>query len=57
MSTSTKHKIIFALMMITAVVLIVLTGYVNYKEVAEEKNATIMADLIGYIGIKLLKIA
>ena len=40
-----KPKIIFTLMVITTVLLIVWAMYVNYRYVAEEKNATIMADL------------
>lgn len=43
-----KHKIIFALMVITTVLLIIWAMYVNYRYVAEEKNATIMADVILY---------
>jgi uncharacterized membrane protein YqjE len=43
-----KHKIIFALMVITTILLIVWAMYVNYRYVAEEKNATIMADLVLY---------
>lgn len=43
-----KHKIIFALMVITTVLLIVWAMYVNYRYVADEKNATIMTDLILY---------
>jgi fumarate reductase subunit D len=50
---SAKHKIIFALMVITTVLLIVWAMYVNYRYVAEEKNATIMADLVLY-GWKLV---
>jgi uncharacterized membrane protein YqjE len=49
---SAKHKIICALMVITTVLLIVWAMYVNYRYVAEEKNATIMADLVLY-GWKL----
>lgn len=43
-----KPKIIFTLMVITTVLLIVWAMYVNYRYVAEEKNATIMADLVLY---------
>ena len=43
-----KHKIIFALMVITTVLLIVWAMYVNYRYVADEKNATILVDLILY---------
>jgi hypothetical protein len=50
MSTRIKHKIIFALIVITIILLIVLAAYVNYRDVAIEKNATIMADLIVYLG-------
>jgi hypothetical protein len=46
MGRRTKHKVIFALIVITTVLLIVWAGYVNYKNVAVENNATIMADLI-----------
>jgi hypothetical protein len=46
MGRRTKHKVIVALIMITTVLLIVWAGYVNYKNVAVENNATIMADLI-----------
>jgi hypothetical protein len=35
-------------MVITTILLIVWAGYVNYRDVAIEKNATIMADLILY---------
>ena len=45
---STKHKVIFALIVITTVLLIVWAGYINYKDVAVERNATIMADLLLY---------
>lgn len=34
--------------MITTVLLIVWAGYINYRDVAVEKNATIMADLVFY---------
>jgi hypothetical protein len=33
---------------ITTVLLIVWAGYVNYRDVAVKKNATIMADLVLY---------
>jgi hypothetical protein len=44
LSTNPEHKLIFALMVIIIVLLIVLAGYLNYKNVAQEENATIMAD-------------
>jgi hypothetical protein len=47
-SRSTKHKVIFVLIVITTVLLIVWAGYINYRDVAIEKNATIMADLVFY---------
>jgi hypothetical protein len=37
-------------MVITAVLLIVWAGYVNYRDVALERNATIMADLVGILS-------
>lgn len=37
-------------MVITAVLLIVWAAYVNYREVALERNATIMADLVGILS-------
>jgi hypothetical protein len=43
-----KHKVIFALIVITIILLIVWAGYINYRDVAVEKNATIMADLVLY---------
>jgi hypothetical protein len=49
MGRRTKHKVIFALIVITTVLLIVWAGYVNYRNVAVENNATIMADLITYL--------
>lgn len=45
---SIKHKVTFALMVITILLLIVWAGYINYRDVAVEKNATIMADLVLY---------
>jgi hypothetical protein len=45
---SIKHKVTFALIVITILLLIVWAGYINYRDVAVEKNATIMADLVLY---------
>jgi hypothetical protein len=45
---SIKHKVTFALIVITILLLIVWAGYINYRNVAVEKNATIMADLVLY---------
>ena len=47
---STKHKVIFALIVITTVLLIIWAGYVNYSDVAVKRNVTIMADLVGGLG-------
>ena len=44
-----RHKVIFALMVVTIILLIIWAGYLNYRDVAVEKNATIMADLIIYL--------
>jgi hypothetical protein len=57
MGRRTKHKVIVALIMITTVLLIVWAGYVNYKNVAVENNATIMADLITYLGDRILSLS
>ena len=57
MGSRTKHKVIFALIMITTVLLIVWAGYVNYMNVAVENNATIMADLITYLGDRILSLS
>ena len=57
MGRRTKHKVIFALKMITTVLLIVWAGYVNYMNVAVENNATIMADLITYLGDRILSLS
>ena len=46
-----KHKVIFALMVITIVLLIVWAGYVNYRDVAVQRNATIVADLVCILSI------
>lgn len=54
MGRRTKHKVIFALIVITTVLLIVWAGYVNYRNVALENNATIMADLITYLEDRIL---
>ncbi len=43
-----KHKVIFALIVITIILLIVWAGYINYRDVAVEKNATIITDLVLY---------
>jgi hypothetical protein len=43
---SIKHKITFALIVITILILIVWAGYINYRDVTVKKNATIMADLL-----------
>ena len=51
-----KHKVIFALIVIITVLLIVWAGYVNYRNVAVENNATIMADLT-YLGDKILSLS
>ena len=56
MGRRTKHKVIFALIMITTVLLIVWAGYVNYMNVAVENNATIMADLNTYLGDRILSL-
>lgn len=45
---SIKHKVTFALIVITILLLIVWAGYINYRDVAVEKNATIMTDLVLY---------
>jgi hypothetical protein len=45
---SIKHKVTFALIVITILLLIIWAGYINYSDVAVEKNATIMADLMLY---------
>lgn len=54
MGRRTKHKVIFALIVIITVLLIVWAGYVNYRNVAVENNATLMADLITYLGDRIL---
>jgi hypothetical protein len=41
-------------MVITTILLIIWAGYVNYRDVAVERSATIMADLIGILGIGML---
>ena len=51
-----KHKVIFALIVITTVLLIVWAGYVNYRNVAVENNATLMADLNTYLGDRILSL-
>ena len=53
----TKHKVIFALIVITTVLLIVWAGYVNYRNVAVENNATIMADLITYLEHRVFSLS
>jgi hypothetical protein len=45
---SIKHKVTFALIVITILLLIVWAGYINYRDVAVDKNATIMADFVLY---------
>ena len=57
MGRRTKHKVIFALIVFTTVLLIVWAGYVNYRNVAVENNATIMADLITYLGDRILSLS
>lgn len=57
MDRRTKHKVIFALIVITTVLLIVWAGYVNYRNVAVENNATIMADLITYLEDRILSLS
>ena len=56
MDRRTKHKVIFALIVITTVLLIVWAGYVNYRNVAVENNATLMADLNTYHGDRILSL-
>jgi hypothetical protein len=56
MGGRTKHKVIFALIVITTVLLIVWAGYVNYRNVAVENNATLMADLNTYLGDRILSL-
>ena len=57
MGRRTKHKVIFALIVIITVLLIVWAGYVNYRNVAVENNATLMADLISYLGDRILSLS
>lgn len=57
MGRRTKHKVIFALIVIITVLLIVWAGYVNYRNVAVENNATIMADLITYLEDRILSLS
>jgi hypothetical protein len=57
MGRRTKHKVIFALIVIITVLLIVWAGYVNYRNVAVENNATLMADLITYLGDRILSLS
>ena len=56
MGRRTKHKVIFALIVITTVLLIVWAGYVNYTNVGVENNATLMADLNTYLGDRILSL-
>ena len=56
MARRTKHKVIFALIVITIVLLIVWAGYVNYRNVAVENNAKLMADLNTYLGDRILSL-
>jgi len=56
MGRRTKQKVIFALIVITTVLLIVWAGYVNYRNVAVENNATLMADLNTYLGDRILSL-
>jgi hypothetical protein len=57
MGRRTKHKVIFALIVITTVLLIIWAGYVNYSNVAVENNATIMADLITYLEDRIVSLS
>lgn len=57
MGRRTKHNVIFALIIITTVLLIVWAGYVNYRKVAVENNATLMVDLITYLGDRILSLS
>lgn len=57
MGRRTKHKVIFALIVVTTVLLIVWAGYVNYRNVAVENNATIIADLITYLEDRILSLS
>jgi p-aminobenzoyl-glutamate transporter AbgT len=50
MSTRPEHKLIFALVIIIVVLLVALAMYINYEYVAEERNATIMADRLWQTG-------
>lgn len=57
MGRRTKDKVIFALIVITTVLLIVWVGFVNYRNVPVENNATIMADLTTYLGDRNLSLS
>ena len=45
----TRYKVIFALIVITTVLLIVSAECINYMDVAVEKNITIMAGFVLYV--------
>jgi hypothetical protein len=46
--TRPEHKLIFVLLIMIVLLLVVLAAYVNYTHLTEERNATIMVDVIVY---------